>query len=469
MNKQDRLKTIPPIDQLLDKALKQPSLSALDRDLLKDQIRHTVEVLKALILQDRWSGESDRTALSNWILNKTIDEVNDLMAPSLKPLINCTGIVLHTNLGRAPLSQAARESIETIIQGYVNLEIDLNTGKRGHRRNHVADLLCRITGAEDVAVVNNNAAAVFLALNTMTFQKEAIISRGELVEIGGSFRMPEVMEKSGSIMREVGSTNKTKATDYENAINDKTGALVVAHTSNYRILGFTEQVPLPKVVEIAHRHHLPVLHDIGGGILFDLTTIGLPDEPLVQDSIIAGTDVVTFSGDKVLGGPQCGIIAGKKEWIEKINSNPVMRAMRCDKLVYAALEATLKLYLQPKTLMTDNKTLRYLAQTPESIKKRCQQLMNRLSPDLKNEFQIDLEESEGQTGSGALPLETLPGYAVVMHSQQIPAEKLARHLRLQETPVIGYIKNERLFLDLRTVDDDMLDALAAVLNSLATF
>ncbi len=467
MNKQDQLKHIPPIDQLLDRALKQPLLATLDRDLLKDQIRSAVAVLKSLILKNHYSGESDRTALSDWILDKTLDEIDGLSAPSLKPVINCTGIVLHTNLGRAPLSKTARQNIENTMQGYVNLEIDLNSGKRGHRRDHVADLLHQITGAEDVAVVNNNAAAVFLALNTMTFQKEAIISRGELVEIGGSFRMPEVMEKSGSIMREVGSTNKTKAADYENVINDNSGALVVAHTSNYRILGFTEQVPLSKVVEIAHRHQLPVLHDIGAGILFDLTTIGLPYEPRVQDSIKAGTDVVTFSGDKVLGGPQCGIIAGKKEWIEKINNNPVMRAMRCDKLVYAALEATLKLYLQPKTLLSNNKTVCYLAQTPESIKKRCQQLMARLSQDLKNKFQIDLQESEGQTGSGALPLETLPGYAVVMRSDQIPVEKLARHLRLQETPVIGYIKNDRLYLDLRTVDDDMLDALATLLNTLA--
>jgi L-seryl-tRNA(Ser) seleniumtransferase len=467
MNKQDHLKNIPSIDQLLDRALKQPSLATLDRDLLKDQIRRTVDALKSLILQNRYTGEFDRTALSDWILDKTLDETDDLMAPSLKPVINCTGIVLHTNLGRAPLSQAARQNIEKIMQGYVNLEIDLKSGKRGHRRDHVADLLRQITGAEEVAVVNNNAAAVFLALNTMTFQKEAIISRGELVEIGGSFRMPDVMEKSGSIMREVGSTNKTKAADYENAINDNSGALVVAHTSNYRILGFTEQVPLSKVVEIAHRHQLPVLHDIGGGILFDLTTIGLPYEPLVQDSIKSGTDVVTFSGDKVLGGPQCGIIAGKKEWIEKINSNPVMRAMRCDKLVYAALEATLKLYLHPQTLVTDNKTLRYLAQKPEHIKKRCQQLTTRLSPDLKNKFQIDILESEGQTGSGALPLETLPSYAVVMRSDQTPVEKLARHLRLQMTPVIGYIKNDQLYLDLRTVDDAMLDALADLLNTLA--
>ncbi len=467
MNKQDRLKAIPPIDQLLTAAMQHQALQHVDRNLVKSQIHRAVDALKQLILKNGLRQKSSRADLSDWILDKTIGYFNDLTAPSLKPVINCTGIVLHTNLGRAPLSRAARQNIEKITQGYVNLEIDLKSGRRGHRKDHVSELICHITGAEDAVIVNNNAAAVFLALNTLTFQKEAIISRGELVEIGGSFRMPEVMEKSGSIMREVGSTNKTKAADYENVINDNSGALVVAHTSNYRILGFTEQVPLSKVVEIAHRHQLPVLHDIGAGILFDLTTIGLPYEPRVQDSIKAGTDVVTFSGDKVLGGPQCGIIAGKKEWIEKINNNPVMRAMRCDKLVYAALEATLKLYLQPKTLLSNNKTVCYLAQTPESIKKRCQQLMARLSQDLKNKFQIDLQESEGQTGSGALPLETLPGYAVVMRSDQIPVEKLARHLRLQETPVIGYIKNDRLYLDLRTVDDDMLDALATLLNTLA--
>ncbi|MBN2001505.1 L-seryl-tRNA(Sec) selenium transferase, partial [candidate division KSB1 bacterium] len=343
-------------------------------------------------------------------------------------------------------------------------EIDLDTGKRGNRNDHVTRLLCRLTGAEDAVVVNNNAAAVFLILNTLAFGKEAVISRGELVEIGGSFRMPDIMEKSGAIMKEIGTTNKTKISDYEDAITPHTGAIVIAHTSNYRVMGFTASPALEKIVHVAHDHSLPVYHDLGGGIIVDLEKYGLPYEPLVQESLATGVDVVSFSGDKVLGGPQCGIIMGKAEYIRKIAKNPIMRAVRCGKLTYAALEATLKLYLHQESLLQNHEVLKLLTLSPGKIKKRCDKLVDRLPVDLKNRLNINVEKCTGQAGSGTLPLEKLPSYAVTIGAENI--DRIYKKLLENTPPVIGYVSKEKLYLDFRTIDDSELDVVAGAILAL---
>ena len=387
-------------------------------------------------------------------------------APTLKPVINATGIVLHTGLGRAPLSPAARDNVSRIMSGYCSLEIDLESGRRGERSLHVEHLLQKITGAEAARAVNNNAAAVFLALNTLSFAREAIISRGQLVEIGGSFRMPDVMDKSGVIMREVGTTNKTKLADYRSAISEKTGAIVVAHTSNYRVLGFTAEVALAELAQLAHDNGLPLLHDLGAGAVVDLRQYGLPYEPLVQDSLAAGADVVTFSGDKVLGGPQSGILVGKKEWIERIHQNPIMRAVRCGKLTYAALEATLRLFFQQGDLAQAHRALQRLTEPVPLLETRAKSLLSRLDSAAQRQLNAEVTESWAQTGSGALPLEKLPSRAVVCRPENVAVEQLAFSLRHADPPVLGYVREDALYLDMRTVEDEELDNLAAALNGL---
>ncbi|MFQ5676873.1 MAG: L-seryl-tRNA(Sec) selenium transferase, partial [bacterium] len=378
--------------------------------------------------------------------------------PSLQRAINGTGIILHTGLGRAPLSTDAKENLLQVAEGYCNLELDLQTGKRGNRNSHVEELLCHLTGAEAACVVNNNAAAVLLALNTLCFGKEAIVSRGQLIEIGGSFRIPEVMEKSGAVMVEVGTTNKTHLKDYEKAICGQTGLLCLVHPSNFRVQGFTAEVSHADVVKLAARYDIPVLQDLGGGILVDLRDFGLPYEPVVQESVKSGLDVITFSGDKVLGGPQSGILVGKKTYIDEIKRNPLMRALRCDKLIYAALEATLRLFLQRGELASRNLVFKLLLMSVDELQKRAETLKKKLSEAVKNTT-IAIEDTRVEIGSGALPLEELPSKAISLRSRTIPTEILAQKFRTHTPPVIGYIREDRLFFDLRTVlanEDEVL-------------
>ena len=465
MNNKNLLSLIPSVDSLLNRPEALAWQQMYDRAVVKEELQQSIDAVKKRILSDDKTVPTTREELAEIVLQKTERHLHALFAPSLRPVINATGIILHTGLGRAPLSRAARENVMKVIAGYSNLEIDVDTGKRGQRNDHVSQLLCRLTGAEAAVVVNNNAAAVFLALNTMASGKEAIISRGQLIEIGGSFRMPDVMEKSGVIMREVGTTNKTKLSDYEKAINPDTGVIVVAHTSNYRVLGFTAQVDIGELTELAHAHNIPVLHDLGGGVIVNLQDYGLPYEPLVQDSLRADVDVVTFSGDKILGGPQSGILVGKKEWIGKIHANPIMRAVRCDKMTFAALEPTLKLFLR-QNFIREHRTLRMLTEGEAVLKQRAEKLLNSLSGPVKEMYAIALEKSEGQTGSGALPLEKIPSLAITLKPKSRSAEWLAGKMRANEPPVFGYIKNDKLYLDMRTVDDAEIEILAAAVNTL---
>lgn len=455
------LKILPAVDVLLSHSLLKPALNFYQRDVVKNCCRIVLEKVR----QDVKKGHYNNIAKDDFtdlVAQQVLSLLEADFVPSLKPVINATGIVLHTGLGRAPLSQAAQDNLGRIMDGYSNVELDMHSGKRSERTDHVRKLLCELTGAQDALLVNNNAAAVFLALNTIAFGKEAIISRGQLVEIGGSFRIPDVMEKSGVLMREIGTTNKTKISDYEKAINPNTGAIVVAHTSNYRVMGFTAEVELNAVCELAHAHGLPVLHDLGAGVLVDFRQLGLPYEPLVQDSIKAGVDIITFSGDKVLGGPQSGLIVGNKAWLTKIHQNPIMRAVRCDKLIYAAMEATLKLYFQ-NNLLKEHAVLGILTETAEEAKKRAEYLVTQLDADVVKKYRIHIEPTEAQFGSGALPLEKLASYALVLAPVSLSVEKLARQFR-ERFSVIGFIRDNKLWFDVKAIRSKDLEALLEALK-----
>ncbi len=457
-------KLLPAVDVLLTHPLLESVLQKYKRDVVRTRCRLILDEMRQKLRATNDHEEMNKAEFTESIAKAVAARLNDDLAPHLRPVINATGIVLHTGLGRAPLSEAARDNVQQVIQDYSNIELDMDSGKRGERTDHIRTLLCELTGAEDALLVNNNAAAVFLSLNTLAFGKEAIISRGQLVEIGGSFRIPDVMEKSGVLMREIGTTNKTKLSDYKNAINENTGAIVVAHTSNYRVMGFTAEVELKEVVDLAHAHHIPVIHDLGAGVIVDFEALGLPYEPLVQHSIQAGVDVITFSGDKVLGGPQSGLIVGAKEWLGKIHKNPIMRAVRCDKLIYAAMEATLKLYFQ-NDLLEKHAVLHMMTEPAEQIKKRAQQTLEKIDADIIKKYNIHIEPGHGQFGSGALPLEKLDSYALVLEPEG-SADDVAAQLRNSSIPIIGYIQENRVWLDMRTVHTSASDQVVRQLNAL---
>ncbi|MDP6039510.1 MAG: L-seryl-tRNA(Sec) selenium transferase, partial [Candidatus Latescibacteria bacterium] len=417
--------------------------------------REAIDRLRRAMREGEIVGDS-KEALIALVVADVQGVLADQLAPSLRRVVNATGVILHTNLGRAPLPDVAVEQIADIAGYYSNLELDLETGQRGSRTTLVESLLCELTGAEAAAIVNNNAAAVLLMLNTLAEGKEAVVSRGQLVEIGGSFRIPDIMGRSGATMVEVGTTNRTHLKDYEAALTDTTGLMLVVHPSNYKVMGFTAEVMLEDLVTLGKSRGVPVAHDLGGGVLVDLREYGLPYEPLVSDSLTAGVDVVTFSGDKVLGGPQCGIIVGKKDAVEKIRKNPLMRALRCGKLTYAALEATLKMFLNPDALVKSHPTLRMLTESVSILKRRGRRLLALIGE--VDDLQIDLVDSKAQTGSGALPLEEIESCAIAIACDGVQA--FAERLRRYDLPVMGYVRDDRVFLDLRTMRNDELRVVA---------
>ena len=373
--------------------------------------------------------------------------------PSLRPVFNLTGTVLHTNLGRALYPESAIEAAAQAMRRPVNLEYDIGGAGRGERDEHVEAALLRHTGAEAAVVVNNNAAAIYLALNTVAAQREVPVSRGELVEIGGSFRIPEVMSASGCILREVGTTNRTHARDFENAISERTGALMKVHTSNYEIRGFTAEVSAAQMAQIAHERGLPLVEDLGCGMLVNLETYGLPHEPTPRESIAAGADLVTFSGDKLLGGPQCGVIVGRKDLIARIRTNPMKRALRLDKVRLAALEAVLALYDNPRRLAAELPTLRQLTRRTEDVRGQAQRLLPAMRQALGDSAEVVVADCASQIGSGALPGDTLPSAALSLRpARRGDVEKLASAFRALAVPVIGRIRDGALWLDLRCLD-----------------
>lgn len=377
----------------------------------------------------------------------------------LQSVLNLSGVVLHTNLGRANLPAAAAEAACQAAMFPNNLEYDLDTGKRGNRDNHIESLICELTGSEAATVVNNNAAAVVLVLSTLAKGLEVPVSRGELVEIGGSFRVPEVMESAGCTLVEVGATNRTHLKDYSSAICEQTALLMKVHTSNYRLEGFTQSVDEKSLAELAHEYDLPCIVDLGSGCLADFAALGLPSEPKASDYIKNGIDLITFSGDKLLGGPQCGIIAGKKSLIERINKNPLKRALRVDSMIIAALAEVLKLYRHPEQLTQALPTLRYLTRPKQEIEAQAQRLCSEFRKQLPAPFQASTIECFSQIGSGALPVETLPSFAVAIDSDKAgdsDLRRLAIELRKLPRPVIGRIHGGQLLLDMRCLDDDDL-------------
>lgn len=411
----------------------------------------------AQLIREKWQ-KGEIFELSDSFLEKLIKETfENYETPHLKRVINATGVVIHTNLGRAPLSDRVLVEIVKIGKYYSNLEYDLVEGKRGSRYVHVEEILKEITSAEGALVVNNNAAAVLISLNTLAFEKEVIVSRGELIEIGGSFRIPEVMKWAGCILKEVGTTNKTHLYDYEKVISDKTALLLKVHKSNYEIVGFTKEVPVEELVALARKYNLLVMEDLGSGCFIDFSKYGLKKEPTVQEVLKAGVDLVTFSGDKLLGGPQAGIILGKKELVEKIRKNPLNRALRIDKLTLAGLEATLRLYRDESLAIEYIPVLSFILASKEKLKKKAQKLYKLLKGLNLEGMEFKVIETIGKTGGGALPTLELPSYGVIIHSFKVSSIQLQKFLRNYKIPIIARIEEDNLLLDVRCLFDEDLE------------
>jgi L-seryl-tRNA(Ser) seleniumtransferase len=391
-----------------------------------------------------------------------------LESPSLRRVLNLTGTVLHTNLGRAPLAASALQAVDDVSRGYSTLEYDLDAGKRGERHVHVEELLCRLTGAEAALAVNNNAGAVLLALSALAGGKSALVSRGELIEIGGSFRIPEIMAAGGVKLVEVGATNKTHLKDFAKAIGPDTALILKVHTSNYRILGFTATVTGEELAALGRERGIPVLEDLGSGLLLDLTDLGLPREPTVRDTLATGIDLVTFSGDKLLGGPQAGLIAGRREHVERLKQHPLARALRLDKMTLAALEATLRLYLDPQQALREVPTLRLLASSADALQRRCAELLPQLQAAAGDRAILEIIAATATVGGGAMPLAELPGFVVAVTPHRLSLQQLGERLRRCHPPVIGRIQDERLLLDPRTLLPGEEELLVAALGEALT-
>lgn len=463
------LRELPAVDRLLKEPVIGELLEQLPRRLVLAAVQETLQGYRQKICTARGSGQfgADLDLSPARLAQEAAALAQSQVLPRLRPVINATGIVLHTNLGRAPLAAAAAEAAAGIMERYCNLEIDLEEGVRGSRQAHLEWLLCDLTGAEAAVVVNNNAAAVFLLLNSCASGKEVIVSRGQLVEIGGSFRLPEVMAASGARLVEVGTTNKTYRRDYEAAITGDTAALLKVHTSNYHLVGFTASVDAAEMADLAHAHNLLAVEDLGSGVLLDITRYGLPPEPRVQESIAAGMDLVTFSGDKLLGGPQAGIIVGRRELIEKIRSNQLARVLRVDKLTVAALEATLRLYLDEEKAVREIPIWRVLTTPLSRLQGRAETLAARLRDHL-GEADVELLKGNSRIGGGALPTAEPPTVLISLRVPRVDPSVLAGRLRCGNPPVIVRLQQERLLIDLRAVEPDqdkpLLKALAGALE-----
>jgi L-seryl-tRNA(Ser) seleniumtransferase len=464
--KQKLYRELPKVDEMLSWAEVQAGAKGYPRWALLDAVRETLDHRRERLgslsdpAADSGGGRQDLAAQTLAVLIKR-------GGTSLRPVINASGIIVHTNLGRSPLAREALDHIERVARGYSNLEYTVERGERGSRQDHCEELLCRLTGAEAALAVNNNAAAVFLCLNSLAEGREVVVSRGQLVEIGGSFRIPDVMRKSGAVLREVGTTNKTKPADYRDAIGPQTALLMRVHTSNFRVVGFTATVELPELVTIGRAAAVPVVDDLGSGCLIDLAPYGLPGEPTVQDAVAAGAALVTFSGDKLLGAPQAGMIVGNRDLIERIRKNPLHRAMRIDKLTLAGLEATLRLYLDGERGRARIPALNMIAAPVAVVRRRARAVLRRLAPETRATWRASVVPSTCQVGGGALPVEPLPSSALAFGGPDRPAHRLEEALRRSPLAVIGRLQEGRLLLDMRTVADGEIAALAAAVDAAA--
>jgi L-seryl-tRNA(Ser) seleniumtransferase len=447
-------RAIPSVDRLLKLEAVDSLIDRYGRPLVVETLRAVLDEQRAAFTRAPAQIDLDATAL----IATCAQRLRTTTQASLKPVFNLTGTVLHTNLGRALLPRAAAEAALMAMTHAVNLEFDLGGGERGERDSHVEAWLKRLTGAEAAVVVNNNAAAVYLTLNTFALRKEVIVSRGELIEIGGAFRIPDIMARAGCKLREVGTTNRTHGRDYADAIDARTAAIMKVHASNYAIHGFTASVPEAKLAAIAHEHELPFWVDLGSGTLVDLENYGLPHEPTPRDAIAGGADIVTFSGDKLLGGPQSGLIVGRKDLVAKIKKNPMKRALRVDKVTLAALEATLRLYADPERLACEVPTLRLLTRKQTEIEAQAQRVLPALAAAVAADADAKIVACASQIGSGALPVDALPSAGIALEPRAkrkgTAAELLSNAFRALPVPVIGRLRDGAFILDLRCLDDE---------------
>jgi L-seryl-tRNA(Ser) seleniumtransferase len=460
------LRYLPAVDELLRQKAISDAVETYPRTLVLRAIRNVLDRNRQAILKGDVALEPEEFEQAN-LVNEIFEELEHLASFTLRRVVNGTGIIIHTNLGRSLLCQDALDRLQLIGSGYSNLEYDLAAGKRGSRYVHAEAILCEITGAEGALVVNNNAGAVVLVLNTLAQGREVVVSRGQLVEIGGSFRIPDIMARSGALLREVGCTNRTHPDDYEGAIGPETALLLDVHASNYQIIGFTAEVGLGQLVELGRRHAVPVMQDLGSGCFVDLTRFGLQGEPLVQDSVRSGADVITFSGDKLLGGTQAGIILGRKELIARLKKNPLTRALRVDKLTLAALEATLRLYRDEDTAIQAIPTLRMIATDLKTLEDRARGLVEALRANMAESIGVEIMDGYSMVGGGALPVQNLPTKLVAMSSKEMSAARLEVRFRGYVNPVIGRVEQELFLLDVRTLqpgDEEIITAAAISLS-----
>ena len=463
---QTLLRELPAVDRLLREPLLDDLAARLPRRVILQAVQDTINLYRNHINEHK----SDHLILDKLNLSpqsmalEAASLAEKRAGSSLKPLINATGIVIHTNLGRSPLAGSAVEALAAVAANYNNLELSLDDGKRGSRQEHLEELLCELSGAEAAIALNNNAAAVFLALKALTDGREVVVSRGQLVEIGGSFRIPEIMAASGAHLVEVGTTNKTYLRDYENALTENSAAFLKVHSSNYHMVGFTAEVNAADLAALAHKHGLLLIEDLGSGVLLDLEKYGLPAEPRVQDSIAAGVDLVTFSGDKMLGGPQAGIIVGRKELVAEIRTNQLARALRIDKFTIAALEATLRLYLDEERAVSEIPVWRMLTADYETLRIRAHNLANRFAAIFKADS-ISIVRGVSKVGGGALPTAELPTFLVGIKLQEGSPEALVKNLRGNDPPVILRLQHDTLLFDPRTIFEEQEDSLVEAVRT----
>jgi L-seryl-tRNA(Ser) seleniumtransferase len=453
--RQKYLSKIPNVDHILSKPEMVHLTDRFPRSIILEAVRRGLDYLRKTIITAPDPATLDEGIFSfEGLLPQFMAEIESQLTPSLRGVVNATGVVIHTNLGRSLLHEDAIERIAEVSRHYSNLEFDLAQGTRGSRYVHVEEILCRLTGAEAALVVNNNAAAVMLVLNTLAAGREVIVSRGQLVEIGGAFRIPDVMKRSGAILREVGTTNRTHLSDYEGTMDEQTALILKVHTSNFRILGFTSEVGLRELAEFAHSRGLPVMEDLGSGCLIDLTKYGLDKEPTAGEALKDGADIVTFSGDKLLGGPQAGIILGKREYIGRIKVNPLTRAVRIDKLTLAGLQATLLLYLDEDRAAKEIPTLRMLTYSHDELRRKAERLFRKIRARIPTGLRIAVRDDVSQVGGGAYPVQSLPTRVIALKPDEGSAHQLERRLREGKPPIIARVSKDEVLLDVRTIRDD---------------
>ncbi len=462
---QERLRHIPAVDQMLQRPCAARWIERTSRAFVVSEIQKLLQETRQAL---RLGSSFPDSTIDPEALDASLDErFAARLCPALRPVINATGVILHTNLGRAPLSAAARDSLVAVSAHYTNLEYDIGSGERSHRDRLLEPLVSEILGCEASIVVNNNAAAVFLIFNTLAKGREVIVSRGELIEIGGSFRLPDILACSDAVLHEVGTTNKTRIQDYESAINSSTALLFRAHPSNYRIRGFTQRPKLEELVALSHSRQLPLVEDIGSGCLIDLAAYGLRDEPIAQDSLKAGVDIVSFSGDKLLGGPQAGIIAGAGRLVSSIRRNPLIRICRVEKLIYGALEATLQSYRMGNA-HKHIPVLRMIATNAPEILARARRFAGKLKPKAPAGVTVSLIRSESVVGGGSFPDSGLPTTLLAIESVRLKPNEIEKRLRMQDPPIVARLDENRTLIDLRTVFPDQdRDLLQGLLKALA--